>query len=120
MNTTTEYLTKLLGLQPAGYRIRVVAEGDRGDRFVFRRSFTIPESPLDCSPYLTNRGIVSEGNKVTVSFSSTGMHDSFTCKLDRGKPVPCKLYYYMEITTLYVSGHMTFSISKCVEKIMQI
>ena len=119
MNTTTEYLTKLLGLQPADYRIRVVAEGDRGDRFVFRRSFTIPESPLDCSPYLIDRGIVSEGNKVTVSFSSTGMHDSFTCKLDRGKPVPCKLYY-TEITTLYVSGHMTFSISKCVEKIMQI
>ena len=91
-STTTNYLTTLSELEPADYRIRVVAEGDPGDRYVFRRSFTIPESPMDCSPYLINRGMVSKRDEVTVTFSSTGFYDSFTCQLDGGKAVPCKLY----------------------------
>lgn len=97
-STTTNFLTTLSGLEPDDYRIRVVAEGDPGDRYVFRRSFTIPESPLDCLPYLIGRGMVSKRDEVTATFSSTGSlssnqtYDSpaFTCQLDRGKPVPCK------------------------------
>ena len=86
----TQYLTTLSGLGPADYHIRIIAQGEPGDRKVFRRTFTIPDNPLDCSPYLINNGFTSNGNEVTAWFSSTGLHDSFTCRLDREQPVPCK------------------------------
>ena len=92
--TETQYLTTLVGLKPAYYRVRVVASGDPNDRYVFRRSFIIPESPLDCSPYLINRGMVTKRDEVTITFSSTGLYETFTCQLDGDKPVPCKQSLY--------------------------
>ena len=81
----------LSGLEPAYYRIRIIAEGEPGDRKVFRRSFTIPKKPLDCSPYLLDQGISSNGDKVIFTFASTGLYSSFICQLNRDQPVPCKL-----------------------------
>lgn len=85
-----DYLVTFSGLEPATYRIRAVVEGEPGDRNVFRRSFTIPDNPLDCSPYLINNGIVSADEQVTFTFSSTGLYESFTCQLDHEQPVLCK------------------------------
>ena len=86
----TYYQITLSGLEPADYRIRLIAEGEPGDRKVYRRTFTLPENPLDCSPYLTGQGISSDGDTVTFTFTSTGVYSSFTCQLDRDRPVSCK------------------------------
>ena len=96
--SNTDYLVTLSGLEPAIYRIRLIVEGEPGDRNVFRRSFTIPDNPLDCSPYLVNNGIVSDNEQVTVTFTSTGLYDSFTCQLDYEQPVPCKTQCQDNIT----------------------
>ena len=83
----------LSGLEPADYRIRLIAEGDPGDRKVYRRSFTLPENPLDCLPYLTGEGISIDGDTVTFTFTSTGVYSSFSCQLDRNQPFSCKLTF---------------------------
>lgn len=82
----------LTELDPADYHIKVVAVGEPGDEYVFTRNFTISESPMDCVPYLTNRGVIPNGDQVTFTFSSTGFYDSFTCQLDEEQPVLCKSY----------------------------
>ena len=93
----------LSGLEPADYRIRLIAEGDPGDRKVYRRSFTLPENPLDCSPYLTDEGISIDGNTVTFTFASTGVYSSFTCQLDRNQPVSCKPTFQSAINDIVLS-----------------
>ena len=101
----TTYQITLSELEPANYRIRIIAEGEPGDRRVYRRTFTIPENPLDCSPYLTDDGISSSGDTVTFTFTSTGLYSSFMCQLDRDQPFPCKpTNQSREYTDMFLGG----------------
>lgn len=78
-------------IPPGHYILRVIAKDRvRSERNVIRRRIIVGVDISFCTVILINRGVLVQGNNVTLEFGGTGIATAFLCNLDRQELFNCK------------------------------
>lgn len=81
------------GIPHGDYTLRVIARDPsrpNEDAAIARNRLWVHGDDIFCVTHLLNRGLVVNGNTVTIDFQATGIVTSYLCSVDRTEYFECK------------------------------